>query len=351
MQNKLNSLILLTAFMVSSCASGASQSESKINVIDMVGDEVVVPKNPTKVACVSRTTYDLLVAFGLGNRVDGVYKNALNPWSEVVYPESGNTYKYEYEPSYELLLSRGVDLVFSPEKYITDSLRNHGINALTVSLYGTPSFDGYVTFFSSLVASIWDDASVIEKARAWEKKVLGAVSEIKSEISKHEPEARTLFYVRGDKDKGIGYTDQKGSFTEYAYRMLGFEFLGASMDTNKPSAEAICQANPDVFVLGGPYQHKHAEELYTQEPYKNLEAVKAKQVYTIPVGLTMFEQLSAMTPVFFYDQANKLYPEWFHYDISELIKETVAECFATQLSDAQVDYMIEGLGPNGGSLA
>ena len=296
------------------------------------------------------TSHDLLVAYGLGDKIDGVYQGALNEWSSVIYPASDNTFKYDYEPSYELLISRGVDLVFAPEKYIADGLKEHGIAALNVSLYGNPTFDNYVTFFSKLVTQIWDDSTVKTKAEAWENKVNTAISDINTELSKHEVAKKKLYYIRGDKDRGPNYTDQVGSFTEYAYRQLGFTFVGASMDTNRPSAEAIMDTNPDVFVAGGPYQNKNINILKTTEPYTNLDAVKNNKIYSIPVGLTMFEQLSAMTPIFFYDQANKLYPEYFNYDTNSMIKETVSEYFGVDLTDEQVGYMNQGLDPNGGNL-
>ena len=80
----------------------------------MLGETVEVKKNPTKVACVSRTTYDLLIAFGLGDRIDGVYYSLLeNEWASVFDKDAANRYSCAYEESYETFLSRGVDIVFA----------------------------------------------------------------------------------------------------------------------------------------------------------------------------------------------------------------------------------------------
>ena len=82
---------------ISSCTT-TKNDDKKIIVTDMVGVEVEVKKNPQKVACVSRTTYDLLIAFGLGDVIDGAYYSLLdNEWTEVFYPASANHYSYEYE--------------------------------------------------------------------------------------------------------------------------------------------------------------------------------------------------------------------------------------------------------------
>ncbi len=323
-------------------------NDEMITVYDMLGDSVVIKKNPKKVACVSRTTYDLLIAFGLGDYIDGAYYAIYhNPWVELIYPDSKDEYRYAYEENYETFISRNIDLVFAPEKYIADGLKEHDINALCISLYGNPTFDQYVYFFADVVKQIWDSKEVEEKVNAWKEKVDKAVNEINDELAKHDIPKKSLYYVRGDKNKGIGYTDTKAAFTEYAYRKLGFDFVSSNFKSNKPSEEEICVLNPDVFVIGGIYQNLLVETLKTTEPYTYLESVKNNQIYTIPVGFTMFEQLSAMTPVFFYNQANKLYPEYFNYDITTMVKKTVKEYFGTELSELQIEMMLNGKNSNG----
>ena len=337
---------------IAGCSNTNNHSET-VEITDMVGDIVTVKKNPTKVACVSRTSYDLLVAFGLEDSIDGAYSKTLdNEWTSVFYAECSNHFKYDYEPSYELLLSRGVDLVLSPEKRISDELREHGITTLTVSLYGTPTFDNYLTYIADMATQIWDSEEVAQKANAWKTKVTTAINEITTELSKHDLEKQKLFYVRGDKDKSINYTDTKGSFVEYAYRILGFDCMSSILDYNgnKPSAEAICEFNPDVFVMGGIYANKHVEDIKVTEPYTTLDAVKNNKIYTIPMGFTQMEQINIFTAEFFYDQANKLYPEIFNYDVASMMKTATKEYFGTDLTDQQIQYMLNGLGPDGGNM-
>lgn len=353
MKTKIMPLIMAIGALgvFTGCSTEKQNQETRITITDMVGDSITIDKNPKKVACISRTTYDLLVAYGVGDKIDGAYEGTLNnAWVPLIYPQSSNHYSYEYQNSAELFMSRGVDLVFAPEKYIADDLNAHGIPALTISLYGNPSFKGYETFLSQLVTKIWDDDEIKNKAAIWETKVSTAIKDIQDTLSEYSIPKKKLFYVRGDKDKGIGYTDTAGSFTEYAYGILGFDFIGSHLTTNKPSKEEIVSQNPDVFVCGGQYQNKNLNILKTEEPYTNLDAVKNNKVFSIPIGFTAFEQLSAMTPIFFYDQANKIYPDLFDYDIPSMVKETIREYFGTTLSDLQISYMLNGLNPEGGSL-
>lgn len=334
-------------------ACNNDNSGETITVTDMVNEQVEVKKNPQKVACVSRMTYDLLIAFGLGDKIDGAYYSLLeNEWAKVFYPESENHYSYEYQESYETFISRGVDLVFAPEAYIADGLREHGITAMTVCLYGTPSFDNYVYYFADLVNQLWGEVDgVTEKVNAWKTEFAKAHSDIKSVLDIHDDSTRKVYYVRGDKNRGIGYTDNGKSFTEYIYKFLGCDFVGNRFESNRPSAEEICNVNPDVFVFGGIYQNTLIETIKTTEPYKNLEAVKNNQLFNIPVGLTVFEQISVFSPAFLYDQANKLYPNYFDFNVEKEIKDLSKQFFNVELSDTEVYNMLHALSREGQPLA
>ena len=347
-------VVLVFSFALTMTACKIKNNDETITVSDMLGAKVEVKKNPQKVACVSRTTYDLLIAFGLGDVIDGVYYSVLdNEWTEVFYPNSVNHYRYQYEESYETFYSRGVDLVFSPEAYLAEGLREHGITAITVCLYGNPSFDSYVFFFANLVEQLWGEREgVSEKVDAWKKEMIDAQTAIQDELKTHTaPTIKpTVFYVRGDKNRGIGYTDTVGSFTEYAYKILGFNFAGSRLNSNRPSQEDIMRINPDVFVIGGIYQETLINLIKTDAVYKTLHSVIDERVYNIPIGFTMFEQLSAFSPAFFYDQANKLYPEYFDFDTESVIKKLSNDFFGVILSDEEVYNMLNGLSRAGNSL-
>lgn len=344
----MKKIILITIFLLLSLSTvGCVNKTSQIEVVDMVGDKIKITKNPSKVACVSRTTYDLLVAFGLGDKIDGAYKGTLkNEWLNYIYPKSKEHYQYGYKDSYELFLSRQVDLVFAPEKYIAQELRDHGINAICISLYGSPEFDNYLTFFSNLIAKIWDSPEVKNKVNKWNSEIKQTISDIQLKLNNANVPKQKIYYVRGDKDKGIEYTDQKGSFIEFAYRILNLDYLGSRLATNKPQYEEIIKLNPDIITLGGIYQNKNIQKLKDIK-YQNLNAVKNNKIFNIPIGLTALEQLNALSPVFFYQQGNLIYPELFNYDLNKIIKEKIKNYFNFDISDEKINYMLNGLNPIG----
>ena len=76
-------LCFTMAISVVGCGNTNNDDET-VTVTDMLGEQVTVKKNPKKVACASRTTYDLLIAFGVADSIDGVYYSLLNnEWSSV----------------------------------------------------------------------------------------------------------------------------------------------------------------------------------------------------------------------------------------------------------------------------
>ena len=167
MVKKILIVLVFSVILINAC-NKIVENDKYVTVIDMLGDTITIPKNPKRVACVSRTTYDLLVAFGLSDKIDGAYKNIYdNPWINVINKNAANEYRYEYEENYETFLMRKVDLVFAPEKYISDNLKEKGINALCISLYGNPTYDNYLFFFADTIIKLWDDDEVHKKVLKW----------------------------------------------------------------------------------------------------------------------------------------------------------------------------------------
>ena len=104
-------------------------------------------------------------------------------------------------------------------------------------------------------------------------------------------------------------------------------------------------------MIGGVYQKTLEQTLRTTEPYAQLDAVKNGQIFTIPVGLTVFEQLSVFSPVFLCDQANKLYPDLFHYDVVKMVGAYTEEFFGVSLTEEEIGNMLNGYSRTGKLLA
>jgi iron complex transport system substrate-binding protein len=343
-------LVLFGLFVFYGCEQDSSEVEM-ITVVDMVGDEVTLKKNPQKVAVIARAAADMMVGFGLGDVVDGMYDSILdNTWTEVIYPGVTEYYAYGYNDSAELFISRGVDLVLAPEKYIAEALRESGVNAITVSLYGTPKYENVLYKIADLISQIWPETET--KVNTWKAELSDAIEGVTTVLSQHTIQPRTIHYVRGDKDRGIGYTDTVGSLVETVYEnYFGLTYLGNQFETNRPSIEEIMLKDPDIIVVGGAYQNKIMADIISTEPQSLLDAVVNDKMYNIPIGFVMWEQNSMALPLFIYDQANKLYPEYFNFDIETLTKANFKRYFDIDLTDNQIANMLNGRSSDGEFLA
>jgi len=345
-------ILIFSALTLVSCVDEEALLETTVDVVDFVGDTITVPKNPQKVAVVARSAVDMLVAFGLGDKLDGVYKTIFdNPWASYLYPNIETYYSYEYNENYETFYSRGVDLIIAPEKYIAEDLRSKGLNAITVSQYGTPTYEEVLFRLPDLIMQIWDDTSVHAKVVDWKNEFLLVKNKILIELESFDDIYETLYYIRGDKYGGLNYTETKGSKIETYGRYLKLKFLGEYFDhNNRPSEEAVLNLNPTYIITGGIYQNQIIEELYSNEVWNKLDAVKNDNVFNIGIGFVMFEQTSVEEIIFLADLANKVYPDIFDFDVHTMLKEIISKYFDVSLTDTEVNYMLAGLDPYGKSL-
>ena len=352
MKRMLSVLIcLISIFTISSC--GNNNHENEVLVTDMSGAKVWVPKNPKKVAAVSPSTGDLMIAFGLGDVLDGTYYSVMdNPWAEIIYPESASLFGYDYDNSVETFIERGADLIFIPEPATAKNLRDHGLNALCVRQFSEEGYGDYVFAFSEIVRTIWGD-KVDEKVDMWQADFNKAVNTVTSKLKEnniYEEKQRTLYYICGDKDRGLGYTDLGKSLLEYVYDLLNIDFICNRFETNRPSAEAVLEINPDIVAIGGIYQQYLLQQIKVEEPWNRIKGVVDGKLYNIPVGFVSFEQTAAESSLFIYDMANKLYPDLFEFDMVSLTKECMSKYFSYELSTEEANNILKGLDRNGEPL-
>lgn len=82
-------LIFVSIITVTLLAGCAENNDDTIEITDMSGTVVEIPRSPKKIAAVSPSTGDLMIAFGLGELLDGTYFSTLdNPWATEIYPEA-----------------------------------------------------------------------------------------------------------------------------------------------------------------------------------------------------------------------------------------------------------------------
>jgi iron complex transport system substrate-binding protein len=346
-------LLLATQMLLLSACYKDTKKNETVTITDMVGDVVEIPKNPQKVGVLlSRSAIDMLVAFGLGENITGIFETIFdNEWASVIYPDISNYASYNYSTTIETYLEHGVEMVFCPEKHLAENLREHGIPAVTVSQYGTPNYDNYVFYFADMITQIWDDKNVTNKVENWKNGFETIRSKIITTLSDVET-TNTLYYVRGDRNRGIAYTENTAySIQNTICRYLKLDYASKDFSTSQPTAEAILALDPDYIIIGGAFQNNIINEARTNDVWKNLSAFQNDKVYNIGVGFVMFEQNGVELTVYLADLANKIHPDKFNFNIVGLLKDIMQTYFRFELSDSDAHNMLHGLNRNGQPLA
>lgn len=339
----------IPVFTFTACNNDRNDDET-VTVIDMVGDTVELPKNPKKVAVLARSAVDMLIAFGLGDRITGVFETTFtNEWAGIIYPNLENFASYNYNTTFETYLEHGVDMIFAPEKYLTDGFREKGIPSVTVSQYGNPTYDEYTTYFADMVKQIWDDKEVVIKVDKWKADFKEIEDEVAEKLKDITP-TKTFFYVRGDRNRGINYTENTTATMQGTIaRMLKLNII--NFDVSQPTEEAVLEADPDYMVVGGAFQQTLIASAKSNPVWSNLSAVKNDTLFNIGIGFVAFEQNSVELPLYVATLANKIYPDLFEFDTHKLLKDTLKYYFGSDLTDADIAHMLNGHNSQGQPLA
>jgi iron complex transport system substrate-binding protein len=343
--------IYLFIFLITAC-NNPRQKDGKITIIDMVGDIVEVPKNPEKVGVLARSAVDMLVAFGLGDKITGIFDTVFdNEWAEILYPTISTYYRYNYSTTIETYFEHEVELVICPEQYLAVNMREHGIPAITVSQYGNPNYDNYVLYFADMIIEIWDDVSVTTKVETWKNEFLHIRDQVTNTLV-DVPTTKSLFYVRGDRNRGIAYTEASDkSIQNTICKYLKLDYAGKYFTSSQPTAEAILVLDPDYIIVGGAFQNAIINEAKVDEVWLNLSALKNDNVFNIGIGFVMFEQNGVWLTAYLASLANNIYSSFFYFDVPAIVKNTALHYFGVELSDSDIYNMLHGLKRNGQPLA
>ena len=129
---------------------------------------------------------------------------------------------------------------------------------------------------------------------------------------------------------------------ETVYKALKIDFICNRFESNRPSVEAVLEINPDIISIGGIYQKKRLNELYSTEPWNQIKAVQENKVYNVPVGFVGFEQTCSASALFIYSQANQIYPDLFDFDLVTLTQECLQKYFDYTLTDDAAQNLLDG---------
>ncbi len=346
------SIVCVFMCFVGLTACNNSNNGETVTITDMEGTQVEIPKGVTKIACISPSATDLMIAFGVGDKIVGTYRSfTYNSWAKEIYPQAANYKAYSYSVSAEELLADGIELVIIQDTENADAFRNAGIPVVAVHQYSpSGAFDEEVYEVAKIIGDIFG-GEVKVKADAWIQEVKDTIAEIKSAIGGEMTET-SVYYVNGEKAKGLYYSDGGNSMISRVLNVANVNLATEKyevLNVHGVSDEEMVALNPYAMLIGGIYQNKLVEELNNSIVWSALDCNRNNRVYRIPVAMVGIENVSAETPVMLKYVASLFTPS-YQFDMNAELKANIKKYFNYDLTDADVNNMCQGLAKDGSEM-
>lgn len=238
-----------------------------VTVTDLMGREVTAG-SAQRIVSLTPSNTEILFALGLGDRVVGVDASSNYPAEAVTLPKCG-----DYAgPNAEMIVSLKPDLVLAGNKLQADAiaqLEGLGLNVLAAEADTYADIPGSIRLIAS--AAGVDPVPLLNAMAQKEQVILNAVA---------GKTPSTVYYAVSFGDWG-DYTIGPGSFIYEILEKIGAVPVTSDSPVPWPmySLEQIVAKNPQVILLGD--NEDRGAEIYAQEGYKDLPAVKAGRVYFI----------------------------------------------------------------------
>ena len=115
---------------------------------------------------------------------------------------------------------------------------------------------------------------------------------------------------------------------------------GLHMGLSEMSMERVLGWDPNILVV----DFGKAEDLYGDPRWKNVKAIRNRQVFKQPVGVFIWDRPTAEAAVLYPLWLAKIaYPEYFRdVDLVREVKRFYEECMSFDLSDAQAHDLLSG---------
>lgn len=348
--------ILSLTLVLGMCACGNSNPEqgasapesTSVTVQDMAGDIVTLDSRADEIICTWPSGAQLMITLGMSDILVGVPEDTKEQaWAMYIAPEVKEIRSCSNEESAESLLQIGADLVITTETDVARDLRAKGINAITLKYYSVDEMKQAITILGSIVPEEYE-----VKCAEYLSYLDDQIAQVSQALDGKVNEKLSLYYIHGNNNKGLYKTAGKDTMNEawanYAYTDFATSDLLTSSET-EVNAEAILNKNPDIIVIGGRYQKILKDELLNTAEWDNVAARTNDRIYLAPIGISPFDRFGAEFAMMIPWVASQAYPELFSYDIEKEVKDFYQRFSDYTLSDAEVNYIVNGLKPDGTS--
>jgi iron complex transport system substrate-binding protein len=350
MNKKIITILVLVLIIISGLAwytnTFKASSSNQTQITDMLGRNVEVPSNITRVASLSNTatvlTYMLVPDKLIG--WDSNRSSIQNTYMDSKYqklPVMGGGKK---DANYETFISMNPDVVFVGHGTTVDDVNDmqeklgmiplldvEGDNNLT-------DIDDAITFMGKIVGAQGKASDLV----SFHQRMLSDVVSKTAAIP--ETEKKRVYYARDS--TGLS-TNPSGSAHTQLIDMCGginVADVPITKGTVGVSIEQVLEWNPDIIIASDPtfYQNVYSDPLW-----QNVKAVQDKQVYLVPSSpFNWFENPPGANSILGIPWTAKvLYPDKFSdLDLKNITKEFYSEFYQYNLTDDEANNIITSSG-------
>lgn len=329
-------------------------AEEKI-VIDQAGTEVTIPAEVNSIVSGGILPYfhTWYVATNSAKEIVGMHPNSYNAAENSILAKmapdilkADTSFVQNGEMNVEELMKINPDVFFeiSTDEKSIEQARNAGINTVAIKAIDAAAAEPLATFNSWLELT-GNIASTTERADKFIEigtAVQNEIYEKMDSLTAEEKPNALMLYQLSDQAITVG---GKNFFGNQWLNATGANDVAENDVTGRKDVnmEQIYNWNPEIIYITN-FTEIQPEDLYNNtipgQDWSEVEAVKNKQVYKIPLGIYRWFPPSGDAPLMLKWLANNNQPELFNYDMNAEIKTYYKDFYGYDVTDEEVEQIL-----------
>lgn len=261
---------------------------------DMNGAKITVAGNVNKIICLWPALASSFFVLGAGDLIKGVSDNstrAMNDWTEYFYPGAHAIPSLRFVvPEIEEILKIAPDLVIIHPWTSGSGFSQEIIDA------GIPAVDLYFTDYKAMIPAYAILGKILggvyqKKLNKWCSDIQEKTEHIRSITADIPDENRPLVYYITGQRKNLLIGEKTNSMIKDWIEIAGGHLATVDIEIENNSPEelkrieqGVFDLDPDIILVGGPFQHILMDQIRTTDGWKDIKASKNNKVYNIPYG-------------------------------------------------------------------
>ena len=330
--------------------------ERTVTVTDMSGDEVTIKGEVTRIINLWPAGTSSFFAMGAGDLLAGMANTgSINEWVKFLYPDSVNIPTVGgTTPTVEDLIKLNPDLVIihpsTAASGFAQQIRAVGIPAININFSNYETMRQAYTILGEVLGGEYQ-----QKLTDWCDETDNKITNVRNLTANLTAEQRpVVYYIAGQSNSMTSTMAADSIFSDWVESAGGrYGTRLMSIATGDITAESIFALNPDVFIVGGVWQHVIKNSIETTAGWQDLKAVKNERLYTNPYACFNWDRFGLESQLQINYALLCIQPEIAAangINRESMIGEIIAfyqKYTNVELTQQQAEYMLDGLSPDG----